>query len=102
MYLAHAGCRLAELPRVRRHGLLPRESAVRNECRLPALHDRRAPSWYPRPGRSRAQPHVGPAPALPGGTARHHVALPRMVPLVAHEAERVEPVGTEQLASVAR
>ena len=78
--LARAGRRLRHLR------LLRGEPGARDPGRLRRVHARGQAAGHPgdhRPGR---QPHLGPAPVVPGGPARSSVPVPRLVRLVREEA----------------
>ena len=77
VHLAHADRRVAELSRLRRQELLPRQSGVRHRGRLQAARRRGASSRHQGARRPGAQPRVERAPVLQGGAARPGVAASR-------------------------
>ncbi|CAA9315885.1 MAG: GH13_16 / GH13_36 / GH13_31 / GH13 / GH13_ 17 / GH13_40 / GH13_29 / GH13_23 / GH13_30 / GH1 3_4 / GH13_35 / GH13_20 / GH13_2 / GH13_1 / GH13 _19 / GH13_26 / GH13_21 / GH13_34, partial [uncultured Gemmatimonadaceae bacterium] len=78
--LAAAVLPLAEpRQRLRRHRLLRGRPAPRHARRLRRLHPRGARAGHPRPGRPRGEPHLGPAPLVPGRARRPAVQVPELL-----------------------
>src|SRR5207248_1311474 len=92
LHLAHAGGRVAQLPRLRRDRLLPRRARLRHQRRLQAAGGRSASPRYRGARRHGVEPQLERTSVLPGGPARHDVAVSRVVPFRAHGAgKRLAP-----------
>ncbi|CAA9310004.1 MAG: GH13_36 / GH13 / GH13_16 / GH13_31 / GH13_ 20 / GH13_23 / GH13_29 / GH13_17 / GH13_40 / GH13 _30 / GH13_1 / GH13_2 / GH13_35 / GH13_4 / GH13 _19 / GH13_21 / GH13_37 / GH13_7 / GH13_10 / GH1 3_9 / GH13_34 / GH13_6 / GH13_5 / GH13_26, partial [uncultured Gemmatimonadetes bacterium] len=98
LHLADAGGRVAQLPRLRRGGLLPRGARLRHQRRLQAHGGRGAPPRDPRAGGPGAQPQLQRPPVLQAGAGRSQLALPRLVPVLPHRSRGEGAVGAAGVA----
>ena len=85
VHLADAHRRVAELSRLRRHRLLSRRAANTARTTISSGWSRPRTSAGSRARGHGAQPHVERASVVPGGDARHRLAVSQLVSLVAHD-----------------
>ena len=97
--LAHAHRGVSQLPRVRRHRLLPGGPALRLQRGLQGVDARGPRPWDPDPRGPGRQPHLRRASLVPGCGARPRLPLPRLVSVGRRSGSR-QRMGRQQLASL--